>query len=124
MPHISRAFPEMDFGQAAPCAISGAFFANGCVLLRNFIQESRLRELKGRLGPIYDETGSIQLFPPDFRRRLGKDIHELLFGGRQYDLLAHLFGPHRYEVYEGTLSRQIRGSAGGPGWIAPLAPHL
>jgi len=121
---MSPSFPEVDYDQASSGEVASAFFANGCVLLRNFLQEDKLFDIKGRLSSIYDETGAIQLFAPDLKQRMGSNIHEFLFGDRHYDLLEKIFRSHSYKAFQGTLARRIQGFAGEPRWMAPLAPHL
>jgi hypothetical protein len=115
---------ELDFGSSSTDQIIDAYWADGCVLLRNFIPLERLTKLMALVGKLYEEIESAHIFPYDLKERDLLNFHEYLFLEKHYEILDRLFGQGQYYVHESTATRKVDSARADGQWQAPLGPHL
>lgn len=115
---------EVDFESSSADQIIDAYWADGCVLLRNFVRLETLTKLIALVGKVYEEIESGHIFPHDLKARGLADFHEYLFVEKHYDILERLFGHGRYYVHKSTATRRVDSVRANGQWQAPLGPHL
>ncbi len=117
--------PELNFRTASIDEISDAYFREGSVLLRNFVNVERLRSLSEFVDQLYEEIDEDHIFPHHLKSRNLANFHEFVFQAKHHSLLEKIFGSFPYDVSVNTATRRVRGAPSGGGhWQAPLGPHL
>ena len=115
---------EVDFESSSTERIIDAYWADGCVLLRNFDRLETLAKLIALVSKLYEEIESVHVFPSDLKERGLLDFHEYLFVEKHYELLERLFGHDGYYVNNCTATRRVDSARAEGQWQAPLGPHL
>ena len=115
---------EVDFESSSTERIIDAYWADGCVLLRNFVRLETLAKLIALVSKLYEEIESVHVFPSDLKERGLLDFHEYLFVEKHYELLERLFGHDGYYVNNCTATRRVDSARAEGQWQAPLGPHL
>lgn len=116
---------EVDFESASLDEIIGAYFGEGCVLLRNFAKEDSLVQLRESVDHLHQEIDEIHIQPRHLQERNLPSFHTHIFREKHYALLAQIFGGNEYEISGDTATRRVDATPGGGGhWQAPLGPHL
>lgn len=114
---------EVDFTRTTIGKALSIFFSNGCVLLRNCVNEHKLMRLKADVERLLTEEQRIHLYNTDMVKYGLAQLHEYVFEAKHYAILRAIFG-HRYTVSGDTVTRRIDSGPGGDGWQPPLEPHL
>jgi hypothetical protein len=115
---------DFDFRSASVEDMLGAFFADGCVLLRNFVDSDDLASLGKVVDDLYDELGCFHIETGHLQGRGLQPFHAYLFGAKHDALLSHMFREHAYIIDRNTASRRVDGIAAQGSWMRPLAPHI
>ncbi len=117
---------ELDFSRTPVDRIVRTFFENGSLLLRNFVDPSRLLELRRVLDQLYDEIRDVHVFGDQMVERGLPDIVDYVFSEKHRRLAEGLFAGVQYDPR--TLARRMQppglaGKAEGA-WQQPLSPHI
>jgi hypothetical protein len=115
---------EVDFESSSTDQILGAYWKDGCVLLRHFVRLEKLTKLIALVAKLYEEIESVHVFPSDLKERGLPHFHEYLFAEKHYEILARLFGHGQYYVNNCTATRKVDNAQAHGQWQAPLGPHL
>jgi hypothetical protein len=114
--------PELDFQTATIDDVLAAYFANGCVLLRNFVPRARLLQLQNTLDQILDETEQVHFYDREMAGRGLPHFYEYVFEDKHRALLNEI-SPDEYRIGD-TATRRIDAAGAASGWHLPLPPHL
>jgi hypothetical protein len=114
---------ELDFHTASIDDIRDIYFAEGCVLLRGFVDADKLTALTTALDPILEQTDALHTTDRDMRKRGLLHFHDYLFETRHHELVKSILGP-RYRVANDSNTRRIDAFSPEGGFQPPLEPHL
>jgi len=118
-------FPERQFAEAAIGDIVEDFFANGCVLLRNFVDIARALQVLDLTQRLYREVGKAHVFEQDLLDREYPRLSAYLFEEPHWQLLRSIFGSYDFQVNDGgTHARRVSPPGAQEGWQTPLGYHL
>jgi len=118
--------PEIDFNLATDDTIIDLLMANGCVLLRHFVDGDRVASTRRHVEELYSQIAAVHVYARDLRARGLPMFHEGLFNARHQVFLAALFGKHGATCSEETIARSIDPALKevDARWLKPLNPHI
>ena len=115
---------EFEFTTALVEEIVANFLADGCVLLRKFVDTAALDALQDTVRRLYNEIDGEHVTPGDLWLRGERQFHEFMFTEKHAKLLDCLFEGFGYGVSAATASRRIDPEKASGQWQTPLGPHL